>query len=400
MSRISCIAVAVAATLCAGVNARAQCTEQGPLNNHLGPGTVVCPCFIPGEQAGAIFSVPANEYPVEILKIGVGFGSQFGGSPQVQEQAIHIYEGSLPDPGAPSFSLLGPVLNDGAINQFDISLLPGDRIIESGPFTVTLEFLNQTYNDLFAPTVVHDGTGGTLGKNVVYAIPGGWNDAVTLGVTGNWVFFVTYRSLAPTAAVGPSAVVFNDVPAYVASCDTIAIRNEGCDTLSIAGIIGCDSGPFSVDTTLTAHEVPPNDSTHVVVCVTPAEAGPDACVLNVVSNASNGTQTIDVALGAVSNVGGTVARSAQDMVVVPNPFNPTTAIRFYLQEPMLVSAAVFAVDGRRIRTLADDRAAAAGDNVLRWDGRDDAGEAVASGVYLIRITTPAGSRVRRAVLIK
>ena len=89
----------------------------------------------------------------EILKVGIGWGSQFGGAPQSLEQAIHIYQGGLPNPGAPIFTLPGPLLNDGFINEFDLELIPGNKVIPSGPFTVTLEFLNQNAGDIFAPSV-------------------------------------------------------------------------------------------------------------------------------------------------------------------------------------------------------------------------------------------------------
>ena len=41
----------------------------------------------------------------------------------------------------------GPVLTDGVINEFDLEPLPGEIIIDSGPFTVTLEFLSQNAGD-------------------------------------------------------------------------------------------------------------------------------------------------------------------------------------------------------------------------------------------------------------
>ncbi|UCH82578.1 MAG: hypothetical protein JSW50_08810, partial [Candidatus Latescibacterota bacterium] len=63
-----------------------------------------------------------------------------------------------------------------------------------GPFTVTLEFLNQNANDPFAPSMVHDGNGCQGGTNVVFAIPGGWADACLLGVTGDWVISVYYET--------------------------------------------------------------------------------------------------------------------------------------------------------------------------------------------------------------
>ncbi len=185
---------------------RAQCPTEPRLENFTGAGSVGCPCFIPGEQAGAVLDLPASEFPIEILKVGIAWGSQFGGAPDQLEEAIHIYAGGLPDPGAPVFTLQGPVLVDGVINEFDLEPLPGEIIIDSGPFMVTLEFLNENAGDPFSPTVVHDGNGCQLGKNTVFVIPGGWNDACLLGVTGDWVFYVFYRKLDCGGVTGSGGV--------------------------------------------------------------------------------------------------------------------------------------------------------------------------------------------------
>lgn len=68
----------------------------------------------------------------------------------------------------------------------------------------------------------------------------------------------------------------------------------------------------------------------------------------------------------------------------PNPFNPTTTLRFALPEPSQVALRVFDIRGRLIRTLAQGARPAA-QHVARWDGRDDAGLALPSGVYLVRL---------------
>jgi hypothetical protein len=196
--------VALSVAWVAAPVSRAQCPTEPRLENFTGSGSVVCPCFIPGEEAGAILDVPADHYPIEILKVGIGWGSQFGGGPDQLEQAIKIYEGALPDPGAPVFSLVGPQLTDGVINEFDLEPLPGEIIIDSGPFTVTLEFYNQSDGDIFAPSVVHDGNGCQPGKNVVFASPGIWADACLLGVSGDWVFYVFYRKV--DCGAGPGSV--------------------------------------------------------------------------------------------------------------------------------------------------------------------------------------------------
>jgi hypothetical protein len=192
--------LSVSCLLAFSADTHAQCPEQPPLQNWTGAGQVVCPCFVSGERAGAVLNLPPEDFPIEILRVGIGWSSQFGGGPDVIEQAIRIYGAGLPDPGTPIFSLDGPQLTDGVINEFDLEPLPGEIIVPSGPFTVALEFLNSNAGDPFSPTVVHDGNGCQAGKNVVYAIPGGWQDACVLGVTGDWVIHVVYRQVTCGAA--------------------------------------------------------------------------------------------------------------------------------------------------------------------------------------------------------
>jgi hypothetical protein len=397
---IICVALA-GAWVSVVTDAQAQCTEQGPLQNYTGGGQSVCPCFVVGEQAGAVFNVPVNQYPIEILKVGIGWGSQFGGSPQQLEEAIHIYQGGLPNPGSPIFTLPGPVLTDGAINQFDLQAVPGNKIVPSGPFTVTLEFANPNAGDIFAPSVVHDANGCTVGRNVVFAVPGGWADACALGVTGDWVFFVTYRSLKAVAAVNPSPIVFSGVPAHQTTCDTLYVRNTGCDTLRIAGISGCTGTPFSLDTTGTDHTVAPGDTTPVIVCVTPTTYSSDMCSVSIISNALNGTQTINVSLGVVTAVPANGRTSGTGSVFIfPNPFNPSTTVRFTLPEAMPATAEIYDISGRHVRTLAREERFEQGENVLTWNGRGQDGESVPSGVYLVRVSTQLGHWTVRAVLLK
>ena len=186
--------------------AEAVCDEQPPLQNWTGGGQVVCPCFVEGEQAGSVLNAPAQHYPIQILRVGIGWGSQSGGTGTIEEAAIRIYPAGLPNPGTPVFSLLGPNLTDGFINEFDLEPEPGDIILNSGPFTVTLEFLFDNAGNTTAASVVHDGNGCQSGKNVIYAIPGGWLNVCSLGLTGDWVFYVIYRSACPTA-VGDQILV-------------------------------------------------------------------------------------------------------------------------------------------------------------------------------------------------
>ncbi len=67
----------------------------------------------------------------------------------------------------------------------------------------------------------------------------------------------------------------------------------------------------------------------------------------------------------------------------PNPFRSDVALGFALPRPAEVTVAVYDLAGRRVRMVRRGQMAA-GEQRLRWDGRDDAGRASAPGVYLIR----------------
>ena len=78
----------------------------------------------------------------------------------------------------------------------------------------------------------------------------------------------------------------------------------------------------------------------------------------------------------------------------PNPFNPATTIPFavggYL--PAKVRLDIYDLLGQRIRTVVDD-VLGAGPHLAHWDGRDDRGGEVASGIYLYSLRViPALSR--------
>jgi hypothetical protein len=83
----------------------------------------------------------------------------------------------------------------------------------------------------------------------------------------------------------------------------------------------------------------------------------------------------------------------------PNPFNPTTTIAFDLPRSTHVRLGIYAVDGRLVRTLLDERRSA-GAHRVTWDGRDNAGRKQASGTYLYRFTVEGRTLVRKMSLLK
>jgi len=287
--------------LVAGFSWAEGCPEEPLLQHSTGTGSATCPCFITGEEAGVVFQIPAEHFPIEVLRVGIGWGSVFGGNPQQFEQAIHIYNGQLPNPGAPIHSTIGPQLTDGAVNEFDLEPQIGEIIVPAGPVAVTLEFFNNNAGDSFAPSVVYDGNGCQSGLNLVKAIPGGWADACLLGVTGDWIFHLVYRQ---TGCV-------SDVPQEY--------------------VVGTGAGRLH------------------------------PCY--------------------------------------PNPFNPSTTIAYDMNVSGNVRLDVYSPDGRRIANLVDGYVSA-GSHQAVWQGRDESGRLVPSGVYFYRLEGPGISETRQMVMLK
>jgi hypothetical protein len=83
----------------------------------------------------------------------------------------------------------------------------------------------------------------------------------------------------------------------------------------------------------------------------------------------------------------------------PNPFNPTTTISFSLPHPGAVEVIVFNAKGQKIRSLAKGEYPS-GKNTLIWDGKDDQGQALASGIYFYRLSTEKQSLTKKMLMLK
>lgn len=94
--------------------------------------------------------------------------------------------------------------------------------------------------------------------------------------------------------------------------------------------------------------------------------------------------------------------SARDIAILsnhPNPFNPTTSIRYEMSAAQRVELSVFNVSGRLVRVL-ESGIATAGVHETTWDGRDGHGIAAASGVYYLRLSGEREAVTRKIVLLK
>jgi hypothetical protein len=83
----------------------------------------------------------------------------------------------------------------------------------------------------------------------------------------------------------------------------------------------------------------------------------------------------------------------------PNPFNPETQIEFSLPRATHVTLQVYNILGERVRMLVDDYLPA-GNTKVAWDGKDDDGLDVASGIYLYQIKTGASVASKKMTLLR
>jgi hypothetical protein len=84
---------------------------------------------------------------------------------------------------------------------------------------------------------------------------------------------------------------------------------------------------------------------------------------------------------------------------VPNPFNPRTTIFYELPEASVVSLAIYDVTGRVVRTLVDG-AQPEGRRSVEWDGTNDDGRPVESGIYFYVMRAGGYESQRRITLVK
>jgi hypothetical protein len=84
----------------------------------------------------------------------------------------------------------------------------------------------------------------------------------------------------------------------------------------------------------------------------------------------------------------------------PNPFNPNTHIKFDLAKTCNMSLIVYDIAGRLVKVLVNDEEKEAGYYSIEWNGTNENGEKVASGIYFYKMTTEAFQTTKRMALVK
>jgi flagellar hook assembly protein FlgD len=83
----------------------------------------------------------------------------------------------------------------------------------------------------------------------------------------------------------------------------------------------------------------------------------------------------------------------------PNPFNPETKIVFNLPEEGNVKLEIYNIKGQKVKTLLDCYMSP-GRSEMIWNGKDDNGKPVGSGVYFYKLQTPEKCFTKKCMLLK
>ncbi|MCD4650521.1 MAG: carboxypeptidase regulatory-like domain-containing protein [Candidatus Cloacimonetes bacterium] len=89
----------------------------------------------------------------------------------------------------------------------------------------------------------------------------------------------------------------------------------------------------------------------------------------------------------------------EELLISPNPFNPSTSISFSLEQSQLVEASIYNTIGQKVYQLHKGYLPS-GNHIFTWTGVADSGSAVSSGIYFVQIKTRTRTVIKKAALLK
>ncbi len=233
MAKRTALALAFLSAVTAQVDA-AEVTIQNDSVTDFSAAVIVYG-FVQGEQAASWLTSPCDG---ALVATQVLWQSPTGTQAAVIGSAIRVHRaGSFPTPGVVAAEIGGPVLTDGALNEWryldENNTVPLNVPVTSGEtVAVAFEFADPpTANE--SPSLVRDTNGITASRNAIYADLGStfaWFDASVLGVSGDWVIravvncgaVATNADVAVTMSATPTAYTPGNALQY-----TITLDNAG-----------------------------------------------------------------------------------------------------------------------------------------------------------------------------
>ena len=258
-------------------------------------------------------------------------------------------------------------------------------VAASGPFAA--QAATYQYDDMNRLTRVDYGNGNII--------------QYTYDVAGNRLSEVITGTAVPdTLAILAVSPTSNQVPADESTLN-LAVSNTGGGTLTWSASITAGSNWLTIMTGSSGINA---GTIQLMALANPDSTVRTATIRIEAPGADNGLIYVSVQQEGADLVSGVNDLAAADRFMVkqnaPNPFNPMTTIEFAVPEAATVHLKVFDLHGRLVRTLIGGRSYGAGWHQAVWNGSNDAGLQVATGVYFYRFTAGEFGETRRMLLIK
>lgn len=288
-----------------------------------------------------------------------------------------------------------------------------DRSYNGGDWDAFVSKLNASgsalsYSTFIGGSGVDDGKSiGTDNSNNVYIT--GYTTSSNYPTTGsaydqsyngnNSDAFVTklgFPASAPDISSYPASWNFEGINVGTIKDKFIEVRNDGNADLNVTAttLTGTHAAEFSVYSGGGAFILAPAAYRNVVVRFQPTGPGDKVAILNISSNDTDENPLQILLTGRGVDVNGIPAEpetASLQMALYdnyPNPFNLATTIAFQLPQPSQVRLSIYDLQGAMVRTLAHGDVSA-GYHMIRWDGCDDRGNVMISGVYFVRFEARA-----------
>ncbi|NLH94092.1 MAG: T9SS type A sorting domain-containing protein [Candidatus Cloacimonetes bacterium] len=280
----------------------------------------------------------------------------------------------------------------------------GDGTVYMVAGEVILTFKQNFRNQKF----VQDNEAGVLIDDTAGMITTNYNllDGIT-GLTGTIAFYYNMLQLTPVADPGPATSTNNTIvpPTVTIAQINANVASYQARLVRIANAHFVESGTFE-----TGHNYTLEDDTGTIVFRTtfydadyigePIPVGN----FNVRVLVNQFNQTPQVTARALSDWSGVpnednVATPTRLLGNYPNPFNPSTTISFTTAKAAPVQITIYNLKGQAVRTW-NLETEVGGNHSVQWDGLDDNGLSLSSGVYFYRMFSGAYSSTRKMVLMK
>lgn len=233
--------------------------------------------------------------------------------------------------------------------------------------------------------------------------------------TANWfgndtlLLIVSDNFASDTAAFSVSVSAVNDPPVISSLPDSVYFRADSSATLLVWNFVEDIETPdielqFSFDATADSliRDFNPANGLLTLSAI-PQFSGEVQLTITVTDDSSAVAEaaiwvTVDAPVGIISPEN-LIPEKVVLMQNYPNPFNPVTKIRYGLPHTEIVEITIYSLNGQKLRTLVSGEKTA-GFHTVEWNGTNDSGEKVASGIYIYRIRAGAFSKARKLILMK